>query len=106
MPPPCASLRVKLEQQFFRHGLQPPTDLIETSSFLAQASFIGQRGAAGFMARSVARHFEREGMLKVLPLKVPVELPAIGLITLRGRAATATTTQLMDCLRQAAKPSR
>ena len=105
MPPPCASLRVKLEQQFFRHGLQPPTDLIETSSFLAQATFIGQRGAAGFMARSVARHFEGEGMLKALPLKVPVELPAIGLITLRGRTATATTTQLMDCLRQAAKPN-
>jgi DNA-binding transcriptional LysR family regulator len=106
MPPPWASLRVKLEQQFFRHGLQPPTDLIETSSFLAQATFVGQRGAAGFMARSVARHFEREGMVKVLPLKVPVELPAIGLITLRGRTTTATTSQLMDCLRQAAKPSR
>lgn len=105
MPPPWASLRVKLEQQFFRHGLHPPTDLIETSSFLAQATFLGQRGGAGFMARSVARRFEREGMLKVLPLKVPVELPAIGLITLRGRTATTTTSQLMDCLRQAAKPS-
>ena len=106
MPPPWASLRVKLEQQFFRHGLQPPSDLIETSSFLAQATFIGQRGAVGFMARSVARHFEREGVLKVLTLKVPVELPSVGLITMRGRTATTTTSQLMDCLRQAAKPSR
>jgi DNA-binding transcriptional LysR family regulator len=35
LPPPWASLRVKLEQQFHKHGLQPPTDLVETASFLA-----------------------------------------------------------------------
>src|SRR5207253_3997709 len=26
VPPPWASLRVKIEQEFYRHGLQPPTD--------------------------------------------------------------------------------
>jgi DNA-binding transcriptional LysR family regulator len=103
LPPPWASLRVKLEQQFYKHGLQPPTDVIETASFLAQATFIAQRGAAGFMARSVARHFEEEGAVQALKLTVPVELPPIGLITVRGRLQTTTTEQLMDCLRQAAK---
>jgi DNA-binding transcriptional LysR family regulator len=105
LPPPWASLRVKLEQQFYRHGLQPPTDVIETASFLAQATFIAQRGAAGFMARPVARHFEQQGVLQVLALTVPVELPPIGLITVRGRQSTTTTQQLMECLRQAAKES-
>ncbi|MCG2591810.1 LysR substrate-binding domain-containing protein [Ramlibacter sp. XY19] len=103
LPPPWASLRVKLEQQFYKHGLQPPGDVIETASFLAQATFIAQRGAAGFMARSVGRHFEREGVVQVLSLTVPVELPPIGLITMRGRRATTTTELLMDCLRKAAK---
>jgi DNA-binding transcriptional LysR family regulator len=90
LPPPWASLRVKLEQQFHKHGLQPPTDLIETASFLAQLTFIQRRGAAGFMARSVARYFE------------DVEVPAIGVITMRGRPQPTTTTQLLHCLRQAA----
>lgn len=103
LPPPWASLRVKLEQQFYKHGLQPPRDLIETASFLAQATFVQQRGAVAFMARSVGRHFEDEGMVRVLDLAVPVELPPIGLITARGRSPTATTLQLMDCLREAAK---
>jgi DNA-binding transcriptional LysR family regulator len=94
---------VKLEQQFYKHGLQPPGDVIETASFLAQASFIARRGAAGFMARSVGRHFEQEGVVQVLSLTVPVELPPIGLITMRGRRATTTTELLMDCLRKAAK---
>jgi DNA-binding transcriptional LysR family regulator len=102
LPPPWASLRVKLEQQFHKHGLQPPTDLVETASFLAQLTFIQRRGAAGFMARSVARYFEDDGEVQVLRLAVPVEVPAIGVITMRGRPQPTTTTQLLHCLRQAA----
>jgi DNA-binding transcriptional LysR family regulator len=102
LPPPWASLRVKLEQQFHRQGLHPPTDLVETASFLAQITFIQRRGAVGFMARSVARHFEDAGSVRTLDLAVPVELPAIGLITMRGRPLGTTTTQLLECLRQAA----
>lgn len=105
LPPPWASLRVKLEQQFHKHGLQPPTDLVETASFLAQIAFVQRRGAAGFMAQSVARYFESTGSVRVLKLAVPVELPAIGLITMRGRPLTTTTAQLMACLRQAAAES-
>ncbi len=103
LPPPWASLRVKLEQEFYKHGLHPPTDLIETSSFLAQAACVHQRGAVAFMARSVGRHFAALGLVSVLKLKVPVDLPAVGLITVRGRRLTATTEQLMECLRQAAR---
>jgi DNA-binding transcriptional LysR family regulator len=104
MPPPWASLRVKLEQQFYQLGLQPPTDVIETASFLALLTFVGQRDAAGFMARSVARHFEREGAVKVLPLKIALDLPPIGMMTMRVRKLTTTARQLMECLRQAAGP--
>ncbi len=102
MPPPWASLRVKLEQQFYKHGLHPPTDLVETSSFLALLTFVAERNAAGFLARSVARHFERQGVVKVLPLKITVELPPIGVMTMRGRMLTPTAEQLMECLRAAA----
>jgi len=103
LPPPWASLRIKIEQQFFKHGLEPPKDIVETSSFLALTTFLRQRGAAGFMARSVARHFQSEGVVKIVNLKVPFELPPVGLITLRGRRPTTTTQQLVECIRKAAK---
>lgn len=103
LPPPWASLRVKLEQQFHRHGLAPPTDLVETASFLAIITFVERRGGVGFLARSVANYFVQQGTVQALKLAVPVELPAIGLITLRGRRHTATTEQLMECLRHSAK---
>lgn len=103
LPPPWASLRVKLEQQFFQHGLQPPRDVVETASFLSLLTFLTQRDAAGFMARSVARHFQRAGAVHILALPVRVELPPVGLMTVRGRPITATTSELMNCLRRAAK---
>ncbi|MBP8306465.1 MAG: LysR family transcriptional regulator [Burkholderiaceae bacterium] len=102
VPPPWASLRVKLEQVFLAKGLQPPGDTVETASFLALHTIVRARWAAALMARSVARHFEREGLLRVLPIRVPVELPPVGIITMRGRRKSPSAERLIDCLRAAA----
>jgi len=104
LPPPWASLRVKLEQQFYKHELQPPSDIIETSSFLALLIFLNDRSAVGFVARSVGQRFEREGLMCIIKLNVAVDLPAVGLITVRNRKLTATTLKLMECLRGVAGP--
>lgn len=101
MPPPWASLRVKLEQVFLGKGLQPPGDTVETTSFLALHTVMRRRGAAALMARSVARHFEREGLVQVLPVRVPVDLPPVGIITMRGRRKSPSADRLIDCLRSA-----
>jgi len=103
VPPPWASSRVKLDQCFFKHGLHPPADIVETASFLATLTFVRERPAIGFLARGVARHFEREGMVKVLPMRLQIELPPVGIITMRGRMRTPSSERLMECLRLAAK---
>lgn len=102
VPPPWASLRVKLEQQCFRVGLQPPADIVETASFLSQVSFVRGQGAVAFMARSVALHYQGEGLVALLKMKVPVELPPVGLITLRGRPLTPITEALVKAIRKVA----
>lgn len=102
VPPPWASSRIKLNQMFYKHGLNPPADLIETSSFMATLSFVRERRALGFLAQQVALNYQREGLLKVLPIKVPIELPPVGLISLRGRQPTPSSLQTMACLREAA----
>ena len=102
LPPSWASSRIKLEQQFYRHHLSPPADVIETASFLVTLSFVRERGALGFLAEGVARHFEREGLLRVLPIRVPIELPPVGLITLQGRGCSPAAALLIDCLREVA----
>lgn len=99
MPPPWASSRIKLHQMFYRHGLLPPVDVIETASFLVTLTALRERGAIGFWASSVARHHAEQGLVQVLPLAVPIELPPVGLITVRGRLRTPPVEQLLDDLR-------
>lgn len=106
VPPPWASSRIKLEQMFYKHRLAPPSDIVETASFLVMLSFVRERPAIGFLARGVALHAQREGLVRILRLAVPIELPPVGMITLRGRARTPATLQLMDCLRSCAPALR
>lgn len=100
MPPPWASLRVKLEQQFHRHGVQPSTDLMETSSYLATLTLLEQRGAVGFLARSAAQSFQRQGLCTIVNLPLPLDLPPVGIITLREARLSASSQQLVECLRE------
>jgi DNA-binding transcriptional LysR family regulator len=103
VPPAWASSRVKLNQMFYKHKLNPPVDIVESASFLVTLTSIRERGTLGFVADTVARHFEREGLLRVVPLKVPIELPPVGLIWLAGRKLTTSTQRLVECLRQVAQ---
>ena len=102
VPPPWASSRIKLNQMFYKHRLDPPVDIIESASYLVTLTFIRSRGALGFVARSVAEHLSREGLVEVLDVQVPIELPPVGIISLRSRRRTPATTQLVECLRVAA----
>ena len=102
VPPPWASSRSKLAQMFYKHRLVPPADIVETASFLVTLSVMHQRPAVGFLARGVAQHFSQQGMLRILKIKVPIELPPVGIITLRGRPKTPASQLLMDCLRKVA----
>jgi DNA-binding transcriptional LysR family regulator len=103
MPPSWASMRVKLEQQFFKHALHPPHDVIETASFLAQITLVREQDAVALMAQSVARHFAAQGLIDLLPLPVPVALPPVGLMTMRGRPLTPMTQGLIDAVRALAQ---
>lgn len=103
LPPPWASLRVKIEQAFFGHGQQPPADVIESSAYLAVTAFVAQRQAVGFVAGSVGRQLQAEGRFHVLPMAVEVELPPVGIITLRDRRLPPSVAELADCLRETAR---
>ncbi len=106
VPPTWASSRIKLNQMFYKHKLHPPADIVESASFLVTLTFMRERGTLGFLADTVARHFEREGLVRVLPLKVPIELPPVGVISLAGRKRTTSSDRLIDCLRQVAQGLR
>jgi DNA-binding transcriptional LysR family regulator len=106
MPPPWASSRIKLNQLFYAHRLNPPVDIVESASFLVTVNFVRNRPAIGFMARSVARYLEQEALATILNVAVAIELPPVGIITLQGRIRTPATEQAIACLRLSADENR
>lgn len=102
VPPAWAASRVKLEQMFYANRLDPPADMIESASFLMTVLFLRERSAVAFVARSVAHYLAREKLAVTLPIAVPIDLPPVGLITMRHRQPTPACGQLIDCLRTVA----
>ncbi|UUQ65637.1 LysR family transcriptional regulator [Pseudomonas fuscovaginae UPB0736] len=103
VPPAWASSRVKLNQMFYKHKLQPPTDIVETSSFLVTMTFMRKRGCVCFVASEVAHYLQCVGIGYTLPLAVPIELPPVGIILLRNGLKTPVAQTLIDALHAQAR---
>lgn len=106
VPPAWASSRVKLNQMFYKHKLQPPADIIETSSFLVTMTFMRKRGCVCFVASEVAHYLESIGLGHTLALEVPIELPSVGIILLRNGLRTPVASTLIDALHEQAMDIR
>ena len=103
VPPAWASSRLKLNQLFYMHGLQPPADIVETASFLVTLTFLRQRRCVGFVAQEVAAFMAREKLARALRVEVSIELPPVGLIRLRGGLRTPSVEHLAAALREQAR---
>jgi len=103
VPPAWASSRVKLNQMFYKHKLQPPTDIVETSSFLVTMTFMRKRGCVCFVASEVAHYLQCVGIGYTLPLAVPIELPPVGIILLRNGLKPPVAQTLIDALHAQAR---
>lgn len=102
MPPPWATSRTKLHQLFYKNRLNPPTDCVESASFLVTLSQVTELGAIGFVADNVGRKLQSQGLAHVLPVALPMELPPLGLIRLQGRALSPTAEKLSQAVREIA----
>lgn len=99
VPPLWASSRIKLNQMFYKHGIVPPVDVVESASFVAILSLMQQRQSIGFLANSVAKYFEEQGLIRIVPINVPIELPPVGIMTMQNRVSTPSTKELVACLK-------
>lgn len=99
VPPAWASSRVKLYQMFYKHRQDPPTNVIESASFLVTMTFVRQLACVAFVADAVARQLQGEGRAITLPIAVPIELPPVGLLRLRSSLRTPAAESLIHALR-------
>ena len=102
MPPPWAASRTKLHQLFYKNRLHPPTDCVDSASFLVTLSHVLDLGAVGFVARNVGLNLQARGLVRVLPVALPMDLPPLGLIRRANQVLTPTALRLTAAIREVA----
>ena len=98
LQPPGSPQRGHFEAALHQAGLNPRLDITETASAIAITALLEISDMLAVMPHSQAEHYARLGVLRVVPLALPVNVPPIYLVTRVDRvlspAAAAYVAQL------------
>ena len=98
LQPTGSPQRGHFEAALHQAGLNPRLDITETASAIAITALLEISDMLAVMPQSQATHYARLGVLRVVPLALPVHVPPIYLVTRVDRmlspAAAAYVAQL------------
>ena len=95
-------VREGLEALFLRYGAQKLAARIECGSILVNSVLLNGTDAIGVLPCSVAMHYEKLGLLRILPLSLPQIFGPVGLITTQEQPKPPGLELFAHCLEQAA----
>ena len=90
----CKQQRSRFETALREAGIRVRLSITETASPIATTALLEISDMAAIMPDSRAAHYARLGVLKVLPLALPLRVPAICLITRRSRHLSPAAADL------------
>lgn len=93
-------VRNALDAVFLRHGLHKAVAPIECGSMLANSVLLNRTQAIAAMPESVAKHYQKLGLLQILSLPLPEVFGPIGLITAADATDAALLALFEQCLRR------
>lgn len=103
LPPPGSIVHGPVMQLFAQQGLSKPRAFVESTSFPMVRALLFANELVAALPYSVVRHDVDSGALAVLPVKFPHEPLAVGITVASDRTLTPAASQLISCLRDAAK---
>jgi DNA-binding transcriptional LysR family regulator len=105
VPPTGSVLRHRFDLMFQQEGLDPPADLIETTSLLFITRMLQNSDLVTVLATDVAQYYSRHGMVATLPMQLPCRMDGFGLITRTDRLLSPGAKEMLQALRHAARDS-
>ncbi|MCE3271527.1 LysR family transcriptional regulator [Ramlibacter sp.] len=101
LQPPGSPQRSRFESALREAGLHSRLDITETASTVATTVLLEASDMAAIMPASLAAHYARLGVLRVVPLELPLRVPSIHLITRRHRELSPAAQGFAHALRAA-----
>ena len=93
LQPPGSPQRGRFEAAMREAGIRTRLDIIETASPIAITALLENSDMAAVMPASQASHYARLGVLRTVPIELPVRVPPICLITREDRPLSPAAVQ-------------
>ena len=106
LPPAGLPIRQRLDALFARAIGRVPDDVTESVSLLTNQTLLQEAPFLGVLPAGVAGHYERLGLLKMLPVPVSGLRPPVAVITRKESPLSPAAIGLIDTLRVAARELR
>jgi DNA-binding transcriptional LysR family regulator len=103
LPPEGLPIRQSLDTLFTRSRAAIPRNVIESVSLLTNQTLLQEATVLGVLPAVVAKHYERLGLLRVLPVPVPGLKPLVAVITRKNVPLSPAAAALVDALRSVAR---
>jgi len=102
LPPSGSVLRHRFDLMFQEEGLQAPCNVIETASLMFTTKMLQQSDMLSVLATDVARYYADHGLLAILPMTLPCQMDAFGIITRRDRLLSPAAKVMLRALKTSA----
>jgi DNA-binding transcriptional LysR family regulator len=103
VPPAGSVLRHRFELMFQEIGLRAPVNLIETGALLFTTKMLQQSDMLSVLATDVAQYYAEHGLMRILPIDLPCQMEAFGIITRRDRLLSPAAEVMLQAIRAAAQ---
>jgi DNA-binding transcriptional LysR family regulator len=102
VPPVGSVLRHPFDQMWRQAGLEAPEVLIESASLLFITSMLQESDFIAVVATDIARYYARNNMVAILPMELPCEMEAFGLVLRKDRLLSPAATKVLTALKRTA----
>lgn len=103
LPPQGSVLRHRFDMMFRRAGLEPPTDVVDTTAILLITALLQETDALHVMPIEVARYYSSLKVLRILPIELPCKMDAFGIIRQQARILSPSAQLLLTEVRSQAR---
>jgi DNA-binding transcriptional LysR family regulator len=103
VPPAGSVLRHRFELMFQEVGLRAPVNLIETGALLFTSKMLQKSDMLSVLATDVAHYYAEHGLMSILPIDLPCQMEAFGIITRRDRLLSPAAEVMLRAIRTTAQ---
>lgn len=93
-------MRLRIETALKKTRATSTLDIVETTSILLTTSMIQASDMISVVPRDVARHYADHGMVTILPVKLPVSMVNLGIITRKSKVLSPAVTRFLAHIRK------